>query len=78
MAVIKVETDIITSIATSLIGRARQDKILVMYHYVKTFKNDTIVFIANITVIDVSLTDNFQYQNQSFDTYNIPYGMLWS
>ena len=51
-AVLKVETDIIASIAASLTGRA-------VMMYVEIFKTDVIVFIGDIT-----RTDNFQYQNQ--------------
>ena len=43
MAVLKVETDIITSITASLMGRVT--KLVTMY--VETFKTDIIVFIGN-------------------------------
>ena len=49
MSVLKVEIDIITSIAVSLTG---QNVIM----YVETFKTDFNVFISNIT-----LAHNFQY-----------------
>ena len=44
MAVFKVETDIIASIAASLTGQAV--KLVIMY--VKIFKSDIIVFISDI------------------------------
>ena len=44
MAVLKVETDIITSIAVSLIGRA----VILVILYVDTFKTDVIVCIGYI------------------------------
>jgi hypothetical protein len=44
LAVMKVETDIITSIAACLIGLAM---ILVIMN-VKTFKTDVIIFICNV------------------------------
>ena len=43
MAVMKVETDIITSITESLIGRAA----MLVIMFFKTFKTDGIVFISN-------------------------------
>jgi hypothetical protein len=52
----KVETDIITSIAVSLIGRAG----ILMIMYVETYKTDVIVFINNVT-----LTNHFQYYRVS-------------
>ena len=44
MAVLKVETDIITSMKTSLIGQA----VILVIMCVKTFKTDVIVFIGNV------------------------------
>ena len=52
----KVETDIITSIAVSLIGRAG----ILMIMYVETYKTDVIIFINNVT-----LTNHFQYYRVS-------------
>ena len=46
-AVFKVETDIITNIASRLIG---QFEILVIM-YVETFKTDVISFIGNVNII---------------------------
>ena len=46
-AVFKVETDIITSIASRLIGRF---EILVIMYF-ETFKTDVISFISNVNVI---------------------------
>ena len=57
MAVLKVETDIITSITASLTGLA----VLLVIMYVEIFKTGVIVFI-----VDVTLTDNFQYQSHLF------------
>ena len=48
MSVLKVEIDIITSIAGQ--------NVILLIMYVETFKTDFNVFISNIT-----LTDNFQY-----------------
>jgi hypothetical protein len=45
-AALNVKTDIITSHAVSLIGRAV--KLVIMYMYVETFKTNVIVFICNI------------------------------
>ena len=53
MAVLNTETDITTSIATSLIGQAA----ILVIMYGETFKTDFIVFIS----IDVTLTYIFQY-----------------
>jgi len=40
--------------------------------YVKIFKTDMIIiFIGNLIMFDVTLTDNFQYQSQLVDTDNI-------
>ena len=58
MAVLKVETDIITSITTSPTGRA----VILVIMYVKIFKTGVIVF--NNDVFEVTLTDNFQYQSE--------------
>jgi len=66
-AVLKDETDIITSIAENPIGRA---KILVII-YVKTFITDVTDFIGNVIASDITLTDNFQYQSQFNDIDNI-------
>ena len=67
--VLKVETDITTSITTNSIG---QDAILVVM-YVETFKL-TLLF-SSVTsydnVFDVTMTDNFQYQCQFIDTHKI-------
>ena len=52
MSVLKVEIDIITSIAVSLTGQ----NVILLIMYVETFKTDFNVFISNIT-----LTHNFQY-----------------
>ena len=62
----KVETDIIASIAASLIEGA----VILVIMYVQTFKTDTIVFIS-IEHHVVTLTDIFQYQCQSVDTDSI-------
>jgi hypothetical protein len=42
----KVETDIITNITVSLIGRA----VLLVIMYVEIFKTDVIIFIGNVIV----------------------------
>ena len=62
----KVETDIIASIAASLIEGA----VILVIMYVQTFKTDTVVFIS-IEHHVVTLTDIFQYQCQSVDTDSI-------
>ena len=54
LAVLKVETDIITSIAVSLIGRAA----ILVIMYVETFKTNINVFSGSVT-----MTNNFQYQS---------------
>jgi hypothetical protein len=57
--VLKVETDIIASIAASPTGRA----VVLMIIYVEIFKTDIIVFIC-----DVTQTDNFQFlRNASYE-----------
>ena len=55
-AVLKVETDIIASIAASSTGWA----VILVIMYVEIFKTGVIVFIGDV----VTLTDNFQYQSQ--------------
>ena len=57
MSVLKVETDIITGIAcaASQIGRA----VILVIMYVKNLKPNIIVFIGNVIMFDVTLTDNF-------------------
>ena len=56
----KIETDIITSTASSLIGCA----VILVIMYVETFKTDDIVFIGNVIMcVGVTLTDIFQYQS---------------
>ena len=57
--VLKVETDIIRSIASSPIGWS----LILVIMYVETFKTDIIVFIRNFSIFDVTPTDNFQYQS---------------
>ena len=57
MAVLTIETDIIASIAASPTGRA-------VIMSVESFRNYVIVFIGDQNVFDVTLTDNFQHQNQ--------------
>ena len=54
-AVLKVETDIITSIKASLIGQA----VILVVMYVETFKTDVIVLSYNVS--DITLTDDFQF-----------------
>ena len=56
----KVETDIITCITVSLIGR--------VIMFVEFFKTD-VVFIGH-NGFDVTLTNNFQYQSQYIDAEN--------
>ena len=58
----KVETDIITRIAVSLIGRSG----ILMIMYVETYKTDVIVLINNVT-----LTNHYQYYSQFIDANNI-------
>jgi len=58
MAVVKVEIDIINSIAASPIGRAG---ILLIMH-AKTFTTDIIFKNLMSYVLDITLTDNFQDQ----------------
>jgi hypothetical protein len=66
MAVLMVETDIITSISENQIQAA----ILVIL-FVEIFKTEVIVVICNgIMCFDISLTNNFQYQNQLVDIDN--------
>ena len=69
MSVLKVETDIITGIAcaASQIGRA----VILVIMYVKNLKPNIIVFIGKVIMLDVTLTDNFQYHNHFVDTDNI-------
>ena len=57
MSVLKVKTDIINGIAyaTSQIGRA----VILVIMYVKNLKPNIIVFIGNVIMFDVTLTDNF-------------------
>ena len=66
MAVLMVETDIITSISENQIQAA----ILVIL-FVEIFKTEVIVVICNgIMCFDIPLTNNFQYQNQLVDIDN--------
>ena len=67
----KIEIDIICSIASSLIGKA----VILVIMYVKTFETVVNVFIYNVLyVFGVTQTDNFQYQNQIVDIDNITQG----
>ena len=57
----KIETDTITSTASSLIGCT----VILVTMYVETFKTDVIIFIGNVIMcVGVTLTDIFQYQSQ--------------
>ena len=69
MAVLKVETDIITSIAARPIGRA----VILVIMYVETFKTKNIILllVMSLNVTEVTLTDNFLYQSEFVDTDNI-------
>ena len=59
-AVLKVETDIIVSIAACPTERA----VILVITYVKTFKIGVIVFNRRSqNVFDITMTDNFQYQS---------------
>jgi hypothetical protein len=60
----KVETDII---ASSLIERA----VTLVIMFIDSFKISVIVFISNV-IMDITPTNNFQYQSQSVDTENNP------
>ena len=62
-----VETDITASITANQIGQA----VILVIMYVRTFKPVIIVFICNINVFDITLTDNFHYHGQSVDTGEI-------
>ena len=67
VAVLKVETDIISSISASPIGQS----LIVEIMYVETFKSDRIVLIGDIIVFDVILINIVQYQSHSIDTGHI-------
>jgi hypothetical protein len=68
MSVMKVETHIIASMTASPIGSA----VILVIMYAETFKNDVNSFYRlHHSVFDITLTDNFQYQNQFVDTDNI-------
>ena len=54
----KIETDIIASIATSPIVRV----VILMIRYVRTFKTNVIVFVGKF-MFDVTLTDNSNIKN---------------
>ena len=57
-SVVKVETDIITSITAGLTGRA----VILIIMFVETFKTDIINFIGSgIISLDIIPTDDFQY-----------------
>ena len=60
-----VETDIIDSIAASLINPT----VILVIMYVETFKTDVIIFTSN--VFDITLTNSFQYQSLFVNTENI-------
>ena len=60
----KVETDIITSIAASLM----EWTVILMIMDVETFKTNVIIFTGNVIMC---LIDNFQYQSESVDIDNI-------
>ena len=60
MAVLKVETDIITSISASPIGQT----VILVIMSVDTFKTDIIVFIGH-----VRLTDIFLHASYKLTTY---------
>ena len=60
----KVEIDII---ASSLIERA----VTLVIMFIDSFKISVIVFISNV-IMDITPTNNFQYQSQSVDTENNP------
>ena len=62
-SILKVETDIITSIAV------RPGPVILVTMSIVTFKSDITFF--NGSLFDVTLTDNFQYQNQFVDNQNI-------
>ena len=53
----KIETDIIASIATSPIVRV----VIIMIRYVRTFKTNVIV--GKVIMFDVTLTDNSNIKN---------------
>jgi hypothetical protein len=55
----KIETDIIASIATSPIVRV----VILMIRYVRTFKTNVIVFVGKVIMFDVTLTDNSNIKN---------------
>jgi len=64
-AAVKFKTDIIASIAASLIVWA----VILMIMYVETFKTDLIVFIGNIIMCSTSHWQiSFQYQSQFVDS----------
>ena len=56
MSILKVDTEIITSIASCPVGRA----VILVIMYIEIFKSDVVVFIGN--VFDITLTDSFQYR----------------
>ena len=56
MAVLKIKTDIIASIAASPTGRP----VILVIMSVVAFRNDVIVVIGDVKIS----TDNFQHQNQ--------------
>jgi len=56
---LKVNTDIITSIAASPTGRA----VILVLMYVEIFKTVIIDFIGDVKMCLKSLTDHFQYQS---------------
>ena len=68
ITVLKVETDINNCITASLTGRAAK----LMLVYIETInKTDVIGFNRERHVLDITLTDNFQYQSLSIDNENI-------
>jgi hypothetical protein len=70
--VMKVKTDIITSITARLMEWA----VIVLTMYVKTFKTHVIFLSVSHNVFDISLTNNFQHQSQSVDTQQYPWVRL--
>ena len=60
----KVETDIIISITTNLIGRAVILVIMYIFFMSKSSKLTLLFYWWRQNVLDVTLTNNFQYQSQ--------------